>query len=611
MQWLQEISLRNPWWLLLALQPVLLWLLAILRRRWQPDTFADAALLPWVVSSQQGTRTKQWLRQLTLVLAWCSLALAMAGPRVLQRIVAEDSSQFLQLQVVVDESYSMSARDISPTRLQRAVLELHDLIDRLHQVRMGIIVYAARAHIMIPLTSDKAILRESIAALRVRELPTEGSGLVNALHLARQQLSDADNAQRAILLISDGGLSRDDAQTQQRVTRLVTALRQDKIHLYVLGVGTAQGAPLLNDQNGWLKRDGRSVVTHLQSARLRKLAQLGNGAYAEVADDDSDWQALYDDGIARLALSRRSAAKAGQVIWRDLSEWFVLPGLVLLLLAYARLPVAHPATLSTHVLCLFMLATLFHAPPSHAAQGNYASAYALYRAGHYQQAAQQFARQPGYTARMAEAASWYHLKQYPKAATGYIQAVLDADNDAQRAAALFNLGNSYYQQAAYARAARTYRDVLRYQPGFAAAKINLAYARALQEKRIAPPPVGGRAGTGYHTAPAQPNTEVGKGRVSIEESEHTTTTASPTPDNAATPVGNTKLLQQARPATNKIELDKDRQWTYDITQAKNISPADTRVADDPSVFWQRLYEAEEGYPAPRKRPEVLPGVAPW
>lgn len=602
-------ELRNPWWLLLALQPLVLWLLILLRRRWQADAFADARLLPWVLAPRRGTGRQSWLRQLTLWLAWCCLAVAMAGPRQLLRVTNEDTSHYLKLQVVVDESYSMSARDILPSRLQRASLELHDLVDRLHQVRMGLIVYAAHAHVMIPPTPDKTILRQSIDALRVRQLPTEGSGLYAALKLAGQQFTSAQNTPGAILLVSDGGVIQADAKTRMRLTRLLTRLRDHNIHLFVLGMGTAQGAPLLNDQNGWLTRDGHAVVTRLAATRLQRLAQEGNGVYARVAQDASDWQALYNNGIARLALSANRVARHGLPLWHDLSPWFVLPGLILLLISYGRWPLR---THTAGMLCLtcLLVGTLAHAPRSRAATASAGQAWQQYRAGQYAQAAREFARLPGYTARMAEAASWYRDQQYPRAATAYIQAVLDADTDTQRARALFNLGNCYYRQAHYARAARTYQDALRYQPDFAAAKTNLAYAKALEQKQLKVPPVGGRAGTGYHTAPAQPNTEVGKGRVSLDQSEKAGKSTLPFADNNEAR-SNQHLLQQAKPATNQVQLDKDTQWTYDISRAQDITPQDLRFPVDQSVFWQRLYEAEEGFPAPLSRPKVLPGVPPW
>lgn len=613
MNFISEINLRNPWWLLLALQPWLMWLLAAARQRMQQDSFADTVLLPWVLSQRTLRGSRQLLRQLALVLAWGTFAVAMSGPRLLQRIIDHGEANYLTLQVVVDASYSMSARDVVPTRMQRIKLELHDLLDRLHQVRMGIIVYAARAHVMIPPTSDKSVLRHAVDLLRVRELPTEGSDLLNALQLARQHLQSTSNAPRAILLISDGEVRDDSDQAQQQLTGMVTALRQDNIHLYTLGVGTAQGAPLLDDQNGWLQQAGHTVVTHLHASRLQQLAQQGNGAYAEVADDDSDWRSLYDEGIAQLQVVPRNAESTQQVIWQDLSPWFVLPGVLLLLFAYVQLPMARDKAAMWLVLSVAMVIGLLQAPPAQAADDTYATAFTLYQAGKYQEAAREFAQLPGFAARMAEGASEYHLRHYAQAATVYIQAVLDADSDTQRAAALFNLGNSYFQQQAYAQAAAAYRDVLRYQTDFAAAKTNLTFAVSLQEKAIAEgTALVQRAGTGANSATAAPNTVVGKGRVGIDESESKTPEQHTQELNTASQPGvSNKLLQQARPATEKIELNKDVQWTYDIVRAQNIAQPDVQFSVDESTIWQRLYESEEDYPAPRERPEVVPGETPW
>lgn len=610
---ISQISLRNPWWLLLALQPLLLWLLARVRRHWQQDDFADASLLPWVLSQHNAGGMRQGLRQLALVSAWCLFALAMAGPRTLQGIIGNSKTDALTLQLIVDESYSMSARDVLPTRLQRVKLELHDLVDRLQGVRMGVIVYAARAHVMIPATSDKSVLRHTIDMLRVRELPTEGSDLASALRMAQQQLKTTKSPQRAILLISDGELSNDTAQGQQQLLQMVANLRRDHIHLYTLGVGTSQGTALLDDQNGWLQQAGRTVVTRLHAARLQTLAQAGNGAYAVVADDDSDWHTLYDEGIAGLRVVPRDSDAGTTLIWHDLSAWFVLPGIVLLLLAYIRLPHLANTSSATLLLCVIFVAGWLPSPSSQAAEDSYAAAYAIYHAGNFHTAARRFARLPGYAARMGEAASLYQLHQYPQAATVYIQAALDANTDKQRAAALFNLGNSYFKQQVYDRAAATYRDALRYAPTLAAIKTNLAYAEALLESTRQHPvaPVK-RAGTGHHMAPAAPGTDVGKGRVSIAESENQPPEQRPQ-DVDTTPQQANKhsLLQQAKPVTEQIVLDKDVQWTYDISHARDIQAQDSQFSVNESNFWQRLFEAEEDYPAPRAKPEVLPGVAPW
>ena len=122
----------------------------------------------------------------------------------------------------------------------------------------------------------------------------------------------------------------------------------------------------------------------------------------------------------------------------------------------------------------------------------------------------------------------------------------------------------------------------------------------------------GRAGTGQGTARAMPNTEVGQGRVSLDETESKTPVQLPLTIETSPHVGGkSALLEQAKPATEKIVRDADVQWTYDITRVQDIQPQETHFTTDESVFWQRLYESEEDFPAPLERPEVIPGEAPW
>ena len=52
--------------------------------------------------------------------------------------------------VALDASRSMQAQDIRPSRLERAKLELSDLLDRLRGDRIGIVVFAADAFRAVP-----------------------------------------------------------------------------------------------------------------------------------------------------------------------------------------------------------------------------------------------------------------------------------------------------------------------------------------------------------------------------------------------------------------------------------------------------------------------------
>ncbi len=602
-----EIELRNAWWLLLVLQPLVLFSVAAVFRYLRHDEFADPQLLPWVRRQQLQRKPIYLLRWLSLCLAWCLLALAMAGPRIALQTIDTGDEQATEVQVVVDVSRSMSARDVLPSRIERARLELMNLIDNVRDTRLGLLVYAARAHVMLPPTQDKEVLRHAAGLLQTGHLPTEGSELLGAVRYAAQQFTQRDQP-RAILLISDGEMP-DDNQTE--IDALLTELKQANIRLYVLGMGTRQGAPLLGDAQGWLQHAGRAVVARLHSERLRLLAEGGNGQYAEVSDDDSDWQLLYNNGIARLQAANRKVTVEDQIIWRDLSAWFVLPGLGLLLLAYLHLPVKSVASNKPALFILCVLLGNGGSVPAEAAVISYAEAYATYRQGEYQLAAKQFAQLKGYRARLAEGVSHYQLQAYQAAAANFIQATLDAETDQQRAMALFNLGNAYFKQDAFLQAEQVYRDVLRYVPRWQAVQINLEYARVLKEKQSAAEPgLATRAGSGSRSARVADDVEITQGQLGLDSSESETQTE-PAPAANGDQQMTLTPLQQAAPATEKIEREEDVSWSYDINDASGIQRQHTQFKVDEAVIWQRLFEIEEGFPAPRERPHTLPGTEPW
>lgn len=602
---LQSIELRNSGWLLLALQPGIVLLLAWLVRGIRQDAFADSHLLPWVRGQRHSSGHTHLLRHLLLFLAWGLLAIAMAGPRIAQQTLDRREDQFIELQIVVDLSRSMTANDVLPNRVQRGKLELLTLIDRLQDTRAGLIVFAGKAHVMLPATSDKNVLRHAINLLNTRQLPTEGSNLADALSLAAQQFSPQSQP-RAILLISDGETHGND---NTELSTLVSELKQTATQLFVLGIGSREGAPILSDTTGWLQHDGRAVVTRLATERLQMLAQIGHGRYSEVTDDDEDWQRLYDEGIARLIAPVLNAQADESVIWQELSNWFLLPGLIMLILSYAQLAWPRTSHASALVLILSLIANGYPRPA--AAEAGYAEAYQLYAQGEYRAAAQRFARLQGFEPQMAAGASHYQLQDYPQAAVHFMYATLAANDDQQRGRALFNLANAYFKQADYQQAEQLYLDTLRYLPDWRAAQLNLEYARVLQQQALEEPPVASREGTGIRSARVQDNVSINRGRISLDE------TSNPPDidfDRNSALTDNKQAsdpLQLSAPLTDKIQLDEDTSWTYDITEPQAIQQRHVQFKVDEALLWQRLYEYEEGFVAPLERPYNVPGTPPW
>ncbi len=607
---LAHLVWREPLWLWLACWPWFVWgLRAVLERPGRAE-YADRALLPWA-RARAPHRAEPWRlwRHAAMAFAWLLFAMALAGPRVAEGRYGQDAAQVPQVMVVLDVSRSMTAHDVAPSRLERARLELHDFIARADGLRIGLVVYAGRPHLMVPPTDDKRALRFYLDAVRYGVLPTAGSNLPDALAFAAARLAPTA-APRALLLVSDGETPRADAALEGAVAEL----RKRGIHVYALGVGTEAGAALPAAQGGWLREGGQPLLVKLHARRLQRLAALGNGRYAAVADSDADWQRLYDGGLRHLTTARRGAGDSGLTVWRELNGWFLLPALALLLLAHTAPPRRIPAAPLAALMVLAAATSGLLAPtPAHAQSGSLqARAYTAFAGKSFGEARRLYGRVAGYPGRMGEGSSAYRLGDYRAAVQLFTQAVLDADDDAQRADALLNLADSHYRLEDYDTAAQIYRDVLRYRPQDRAAQVNLGYAVAMLERRQrrARESSSGpaRQGRGPRTASPSEGTEVTSGRLRLSEKP-----AVPYGTNGAHAASGPARegIDSSRPAVADAREFADAQWQYADTSLASMIRRANAIQVDEAVLWKRIFEAEEGFPAPLSEPQSLPGMPPW
>ena len=108
--------------------------------------------------------------------------------------------------VVLDVSRSMEARDVRPSRLERARLEVGALLDRLKGDRVGVVVFAGEAFVQCPLTTDYDAARLFLRAVGPDAVPQQGTAVANALLGAKELLEAAERGARGkvVLLVSDG-----------------------------------------------------------------------------------------------------------------------------------------------------------------------------------------------------------------------------------------------------------------------------------------------------------------------------------------------------------------------------------------------------------------------
>ena len=479
---LLNLHWREPLWLGLAAVPVLfVWWRR--RRCGRVLRYADAALLPWAARLPGEGTTSGW-RGWVHVLAGLLLALAAAGPRTpleLQDGQAA-SRHHLTVMVAVDISASMRASDIQPDRLTRARLELLDWLPRLQGERVGLIVYAGNAGVLLPPTDDIALLKRAIDQIDPRLIEAPGSHLAAALDLARGQLQAAPGKAKAVLLVTDAESGSADAAATQAVQTLVKA----GIPLFVLGVGSEAGAPIPLPEGGWAEQEGVQVQSRMAAAPYREWAQTSGGRFAEVADGDADWSALHDRGIA--AVPGDAIAPSVSAAWNERYAWFLAPALVLLM------AVSLPRRVAAGVALAVLGSTLF----SPYAQADEASAWHAWQQKQYGNAQTLYAQVGGYSGQMGAGASAWRLGDYAIAARYFGDAMLLAANDLQRADALYNLGNAHYARGQYAIAVEAYEAVLKRRPQDTKARTNLGWAQQRLRRQSTEAPMqsdlGGRRG---------------------------------------------------------------------------------------------------------------------
>jgi Ca-activated chloride channel family protein len=327
---IEQFHFLRPGWLLLLL-PLAAWLWGLFRGRYDHGiwrTVVDERLMPHVLSGSGGARGHV-ARAMPGAAAALAI-IALAGPtweKLPQPVFQTETA----LVIMLDLSRSMDAADIKPSRLVRARHKIADILSLRAEGQTALVVYAADAFAVTPLTSDTETIMAMLPDLDSSLMPAQGSRADRAVERALELFENAAHQRGDLLLISDG---IGDTELQ-RIEALLS--RHADFRLSVLAVGTADGGPIPLASGGFLKTgDGAIVISPMQEGNLRRLADHG-GVYATLSSDDIDintlayvFEASIDSSAARLDENRSAE------VWRELGPWLLLAALPLAALAFRR-----------------------------------------------------------------------------------------------------------------------------------------------------------------------------------------------------------------------------------------------------------------------------------
>jgi len=238
------------------------------------------------------------------VIGWANLQMGARTEKVERKGV--------DVMIALDVSRSMLATDIQPDRLTRSKQMITRMLDKMKNDRVGLVIFAGRAYLQVPLTVDYNALKMLLQSVRPDLIPTQGTVIADAIDLSMKSFSQKEKKFKSLVIISDG------EDHDKNAVAKVKAAAASGIIVHTVGVGSPQGSTLYDPQTRSVKLDGQGapVVSRLNEEALQSIATAGRGTYTLLnnADHAAGKLANEIDGMEQKNL--------GAVVFTDYASYF-------------------------------------------------------------------------------------------------------------------------------------------------------------------------------------------------------------------------------------------------------------------------------------------------
>jgi Ca-activated chloride channel family protein len=189
----------------------------------------------------------------------------------------------IDVMIALDVSKSMWAEDIKPSRLDAAKQFINSLVDQMGDNRVGLVLFAGRAFLQMPLTSDFAEAKLYVSNASPDAVPVQGTVVGDALQLCANSLDIKEKKYKSVVLISDG------EDHDPHSADILQQLSDNGVVVNTVGVGTAQGSPIMVPGANSFKVDanGQTVISKLNEAELRQIAAQTGGVYLHLGNAEA------------------------------------------------------------------------------------------------------------------------------------------------------------------------------------------------------------------------------------------------------------------------------------------------------------------------------------
>jgi Ca-activated chloride channel homolog len=270
---------------------------------------------------------KTWISNIFLLVGLFFLIISWANPR-LGTTNEITKSRSLDIMIALDISESMNAQDLTPNRLVRAKIFTEKLLDKLQGNRVGLIVFAGNAYLLMPLTNDFAAATMFLRAANSGMASNQGTAIAEAISLVNQSFERDGQGGRALILLTDG------ENHDEEALKMAENAAENGLQIFPIGVGTPEGAQIPIDNGGGLpdvKRDemGQPIVTKMNQNLLNELAEAGNGTAFDLRMGNENLVPAIKNQLDQLEKTDRQSSQNQD--FKSWFQWFLAIGFLFIL----------------------------------------------------------------------------------------------------------------------------------------------------------------------------------------------------------------------------------------------------------------------------------------
>jgi len=269
-----------------------------------------------------------------------TLMVALARPQTVVSLPKEEGTVILAF----DDSGSMAADDLKPTRMEAAKTAARDFVQRQPlSVQIGVVAFSDSGFTVQVPTNDQAAILAAINRLTPQRGTSLANGILASLNTIAVGAGQASHlysnltpaptltptpvpqgmyTSAVIVLLTDG----ENNESPDPLAAAQTAADRG-VRIYTVGIGSTAGTTL--------HVNGFAVHTQLDEATLQKISQLTGGAYYN-AENEQDLRTIYDKLDTQLVIKPEKTEVTS--LFAGASILVLLIGGVFSLLWFSHLP---------------------------------------------------------------------------------------------------------------------------------------------------------------------------------------------------------------------------------------------------------------------------------